>query len=70
MKLIRFGEIGFEKPGIQLSNGDRIDISTFGEDYTEDFFQSNGIERLSQWLKDNQEKCERLIVVHPDDGWN
>lgn len=60
MKLIRFGEVGFEKPGIQLSNGDRIDVSSFGEDYTEDFFGTNGIERLADWLKSNQENCNKI----------
>ena len=37
MKLIRFGTIGNEKPGIQLENGTRLDVSSFGEDYDEAF---------------------------------
>lgn len=57
MKLIRFGEVGKEKPGVQLPNGNRIDISTFGEDYTEQFFETNGIERLNEWLKENESTC-------------
>lgn len=60
MKLIRFGEAGKEKPGIQLPNGTRIDVSTFGEDYTEQFFETNGIERLKEWLKDNESKCAQV----------
>ncbi|MFG6685729.1 fumarylacetoacetate hydrolase family protein [Mariniflexile sp. HNIBRBA6329] len=57
MKLIRFGEAGKEKPGVQLPNGSKIDVSNFGEDYTEQFFESDGIERLEEWLKNNHEKC-------------
>lgn len=52
MKILRFGEPGKEKPGVLL-NGDIVDVSTFGEDYTEDFFGSGGLDRLSAWLKDN-----------------
>ena len=55
MKLIRFGKAGKEKPGIQLGNGQRIDVSSFGEDYTEDFFATDGINRLTDWLKTNQQ---------------
>jgi 2,4-diketo-3-deoxy-L-fuconate hydrolase len=58
MKLIRFGKFGKEKAGVQLLNGNKIDVSTFGEDYTEQFFESNGIERLKDWLKDNEQKCK------------
>lgn len=57
MKLIRFGEVGKEKPGIQLENGTKIDVSQFGEDYNEAFFETNGLERLKNWLKDNKSKC-------------
>ncbi|MFT3949428.1 MAG: fumarylacetoacetate hydrolase family protein [Agriterribacter sp.] len=57
MKLIRFGKAGKEKPGIQLENGQRIDISSFGEDYTEDFFATDGINRLAAWLKNNQQSA-------------
>ena len=53
MKLIRFGERGREKPGVKLPNGELMDISSFGEDYDEDFFQNNGIERLKIWLERN-----------------
>ncbi|WP_157208152.1 fumarylacetoacetate hydrolase family protein [Mariniflexile maritimum] len=60
MKLIRFGEAGKEKPGVQLPNGNRIDVSTFGEDYTEQFFETDGIERLEKWLKINESKCAQV----------
>ena len=57
MKLIRFGEIGLEKSGVQLADGSRINIAAFGEDYDEKFFASNGIERLEKWLEKNKKIC-------------
>ena len=60
MKLIRFGNVGNEKPGIQLENGSRIDVSAFGQDYTEGFFGTDGIERLRKWLTHNQTECPNV----------
>lgn len=57
MKLIRFGDEGQIQPGIQLEDGTRVDVSAFGEDYTEAFFASNGLERLEKWLETNQSDC-------------
>lgn len=57
MKLIRFGQAGKEKPGVLLESGKRIDVSKFGEDYTEDFFTNDGISRLSAWLQQNESAC-------------
>lgn len=57
MKLIRFGAIGEEKPGVQLEKGTRIDVSAFGSDFNEDFFGNEGIEKLENWLKINQDNC-------------
>jgi 2,4-diketo-3-deoxy-L-fuconate hydrolase len=55
MKLIRKGEPSEESPGLLLPDGKEVDISSFGEDYDEVFFETNGIERLSEWLKENGE---------------
>jgi len=57
MKLIRFGTIENEKPGVQLSDGTRLDISTFGRDYNEDFFGGDGISELRSWLKIHRDEC-------------
>ena len=57
MKLIRFGQAGKEKPGIVLQDGKRIDVSAFGEDYTGQFFETNGPDRLGKWLSDNAAKA-------------
>ena len=60
MKLIRFGKVGQEKPGIELKDGVRIDASAFGEDYNEIFFATNGLDRLEKWLENNS-KFHTLI---------
>lgn len=52
MKLIRFGEVGLEKPGVLLGDR-RVDVSAFGSDYDEAFFGGDGLERLSVWLASN-----------------
>ncbi len=53
MKLIRFGEPDHEKPGIYVSDGKRVDVSSFGEDYDEDFFSNDGLSRLAEWSEKN-----------------
>lgn len=63
MKLIRFGAPGKEKPGLQLPDDRKIDVSGFGEDYDETFFESEGLTRLAQWLTNNLKSCPVL----PDD---
>ena len=57
MKLIRFGAINEEKPGVFLANGTKLDVSAFGHDYDEAFFGENGTEKLQDWLKNNQDSC-------------
>ncbi len=53
MRLIRFGEIGKELPGVQIDDK-YYDVSGFGEDYNEQFFETNGLNRLSEFVKNNQ----------------
>ena len=50
MKLIKFGEPGKEKTGIIIDDK-RFDTSAFGEDYNEAFFESDGLARLSEFIK-------------------
>ena len=57
MKLIRFGTAGKEKPGVQLENGTRIDVSAFGQDYDESFFSDDSIEQLKTWVENNKNEC-------------
>jgi len=47
MKLLRFGKVGQEKPGIEV-DGVRYDTSHLVEDYNEDFFASDGINKLKE----------------------
>ncbi|WP_411029729.1 fumarylacetoacetate hydrolase family protein [Spongiimicrobium sp. 3-5] len=60
MKLIRFGPVGNEKPGIELANGTRISTCGFGQDYNESFFENNGLERLQKWVVKNEADCPVL----------
>ena len=57
MKLIRFGEINNEKPGVLLPDGTKIDVSKFVKDYDEHFFGNQGIEKLNNWLEKNHDSC-------------
>ncbi len=57
MKLIRFGNIGAEKPGLLNNDGLRLDLTGFGEDYNEKFFGSDGPKRLRGWLEKNEKSC-------------
>ena len=41
---------GAEKPGILDAHNIRRDTSAFGEDWTEQFFDSDGLTRLGTWL--------------------
>jgi len=58
MKLIRFGEAGRERPGVQFQDGTRVDASGFGADYDETFFGGDGLQRLRGW-------CEREAARAP-----
>ncbi len=54
MKLIRFGSDGAEIPGLQTSDGSRIDASGFGMDWNERFFSDpSNLSRLKQWADAN-----------------
>ncbi len=63
MKLIRTGAPGLETPGLQLSDGRRIDASGFGSDYDEAFFGSDGLARLAAWAQANAASAP---VITPD----
>ncbi|MBA3685108.1 MAG: fumarylacetoacetate hydrolase family protein [Planctomycetes bacterium] len=52
MKLIRFGDKGSEKPGIQLDNGARKDVSGLVRDFDGDFFRSGGLAKLAGAVRD------------------
>ncbi|MGY3052421.1 2,4-diketo-3-deoxy-L-fuconate hydrolase [Pedobacter sp. UYEF25] len=53
MKLIRYGAVGKEKTGI-IIDGRKYDTSGFGEDYNENFFETDGLNRLAIFIKENK----------------
>jgi len=62
MKLIRWGATDQEKIGV-IVNGISYDVSAFGGDYNEQFFNDNGLERLQAFVKANQ---ENLVAIPSD----
>ena len=60
MKLIRFGEPGRERPGLQLPGGERIDVSAFGQDYDEAFFGGGGLRQLREWTAREAARAPRV----------
>jgi len=50
VKLIRFGAPGQERPGAQLEDGTRIDVSPVVTDYDERFFSAAGVAHLRDWI--------------------
>ena len=60
MKLIRFGSLQNEKPGVLLDDGTRLDVSAFVSDYDEAFFGNEGVEKLTEWLSKNSSSCQKI----------
>lgn len=54
MKLIRKGQPGEELPGLILKDGREVETSGFGEDYDEVFFETDGLQRLQEWVEENE----------------
>ena len=63
MKLIRKGQPGEESPGLILKDGREVETSGFGEDYDEVFFETDGLQRLQEWVKEN----ENDLPIFPED---
>lgn len=66
MKLIRFGNKGQEIPGYLDDSGNRRDLSSFGEDFNQQFFGDDGIQRLKEWLESQQQS---LPIVDSHIRW-
>jgi 2-keto-4-pentenoate hydratase/2-oxohepta-3-ene-1,7-dioic acid hydratase in catechol pathway len=66
MRLIRFGELGREEPGVLLPDGRRIDASGEFSDYDEGFFAMGGLESLAEWVADG---CVGGAEVDPSVRW-
>jgi 2,4-didehydro-3-deoxy-L-rhamnonate hydrolase len=59
MKLIRFGALNNEKPGVCM-NDMHYDVSTFVKDYDEDFFAENGLEKLKEVVEKNNGTLKQI----------
>ena len=46
-----------EKPGVELNDGKRIDVSGFGQDFDQNFFGKEGISQLKKWLQTHAKDC-------------
>lgn len=60
MKLIRFGEVGSEKPGVQLNDGTRLDVSSLVQDYDETFFGGLALTELESKVKGNEHNFSKV----------
>src|SRR3979411_1340287 len=59
MKLIRFRDGSKIKQGI-IMNESYYDVSAFGEDYNEVFFNTDGIKRLEKFVNTNKDKLPEI----------
>lgn len=62
MRLVRFGESGYEEPGIVMADGSLVDVSGEFRDYDEGFFACGGMASLRAWV---EEGCEGGRKVAP-----
>jgi 2-keto-4-pentenoate hydratase/2-oxohepta-3-ene-1,7-dioic acid hydratase in catechol pathway len=59
MRLIRFGETGNEKAGVIIGE-EYYDVSSFGEDYDEQFFENDGLDRLQKFVEGEGTKLPKV----------
>ena len=64
MKLIRFGELKKEKPGILKSDGKRLDVSGFVSDYDENFFKEEGYKGLKKRATPKSNFCSVIYKIY------
>lgn len=61
MKLIRFGKVGNEKPGVVTDSGKIRDCSAFGADWTAAFLgETSRLEEFKKWLASNSDACPEV----------
>jgi len=65
MKLIRFGDLGQERPGLLLEDGRRKDVSAHVKDYNCAFFQNDGLDILAKL----SEQADSLPDVAAEQRW-
>lgn len=57
MKLIRFGAMGEERPGLVRKDGRRIDVSEVCSEYDPTFFAEGGLSELRNWAAENADEA-------------
>lgn len=62
MKLFRFGPIGNEKPGVFIE-GKHIDVSSVVDDFNEQFFETNGLEKLSAYVDEHKKTLPEVNIT-------
>lgn len=67
MRLIRFGPIGKEKPGILSADGARRDVSAHFRDWDSAFFHDAGLRRLAKFIV--SQVVENLPTVEEKERW-
>lgn len=60
MRLIRFGPPRQERPGVQLEDGTRLDVTRLVSDYDEDFLGTGGVAKLREWLAESASTAPRV----------
>jgi 2,4-diketo-3-deoxy-L-fuconate hydrolase len=66
MRLVRFGAVGAEKPGILDSSGVRRDVSGYFQNWDRAFFAGEGMRRLAELV---EREGSRLPAVLEDERW-
>lgn len=66
MRLVRFGPVGQEKPGVLLPDGSRRDCSGVVRDYDGDFWNRDGLSELRRAVA---EAVSELPVVPDSERW-
>lgn len=62
IKLFRYGIAQNERTAVEYPDGTRLDVTAFGEDYNEKFFNTEGVKRLQNWLIQNGAKCPKVAI--------
>lgn len=63
MKLIRFGKVGNEKPGVVTDSGKILDCSAYGADWTATFLgETSRFADFEKWLASNSDSCPEVAA--------
>ena len=63
IKLFRFGTFENERPAVEYPDGTRLGCISFGEDFNEKFFATDGVNRFQTWLASNAKKCPKVALT-------